>query len=244
MEGVTGSSPVPPTIQNMSDKKYSIDTYRHSTSHILAHAVNELFPGVKLGIGPSIQDGFYYDFDRKKPFTPEDLEKIEKKMQEIIKANFKFEKMEVPRKEAEKILEKIGAIYKLDLLSEISDEKVSFYKDGDFIDLCRGPHISSTGELKAFKLLSIAGAYWRGSEKNPMLQRIYGTAFFTQKELGEYLTLLEEIKKRDHRKLGKELDLFSVHQEEAGPGLIYWHPKGATIRRIIENFWIENFWVL
>ena len=240
MEGVTGSSPVPPTIQNMSDKKYSIDTYRHSASHILAHAVNELFPGVKLGIGPSIQDGFYYDFDRKKPFTPEDLEKIEKKMQEIIKANFKFEKMEVPRKEAEKILEKIGAIYKLDLLSEISDEKVSFYKDGDFIDLCRGPHISSTGELKAFKLLSIAGAYWRGSEKNPMLQRIYGTAFFTQKELGEYLTLLEEIKKRDHRKLGKELDLFSVHQEEAGPGLIYWHPKGATIRRIIENFWIET----
>lgn len=223
-----------------SEEKYSIDTYRHSASHILAHAVKELFPDVKLGIGPSIQDGFYYDFDRKEPFTPKDLEKIEEKMHEVIKANFKFERMEVPRSEAEKMLKEANATYKLDLLSEIPDEKVTFYKDGNFIDLCRGPHISSTGEIKALKLLNIAGAYWRGSEKNPMLQRIYGTAFFTQKELDEYLKMLEEIKKRDHRKLGKELDLFSIHQEESGPGLIYWHPKGAMVRKIIEDFWIET----
>ena len=161
----------------MSNDKYSIDTYRHSASHILAHAVKELFPDVKLGIGPSIQDGFYYDFDRKEPFTPEDLDKIESKMREIIKTDYKFEKTEIPRKEAEKMLKKTDATYKLDLLSEIPDEKVTFYKDGDFIDLCRGPHIPSTGEINAFKLLSIAGAYWRGVEKNPMLQRIYGTAF-------------------------------------------------------------------
>ena len=224
----------------MKGEKYSIDTYRHSASHILAHAVKELFPEVKLGIGPSTQDGFYYDFDRKEPFTSADLEKIEAKMLEIVNADFKFERIEVSREEAEKILKKQNATYKLELLSEIPDQKVSFYRDGNFMDLCKGPHISSTGELVAFKLLSVAGAYWKGCEKNPMLQRIYGTAFFTRKELEEYLNTLEEIKKRDHRKLGRDLDLFSIHPEDAGPGLIFWHPKGAIVRKIIENFWFET----
>ncbi|PJB27136.1 threonine--tRNA ligase, partial [Candidatus Desantisbacteria bacterium CG_4_9_14_3_um_filter_50_7] len=224
----------------MSKERYPLDVYRHSASHILAYAVKELFPGVKFGIGPSIEDGFYYDFDRQDPFATEDLVKIEEKMREIINADSIFEKIEVDRKEAEKNLKDAGAAYKLDLLAEIPGQKVTFYKCGDFSDMCRGPHVPSTGEIKAFKLLSVAGAYWRGSEKNPMLQRIYGTAFYSQKELDEYIQRLEEIKKRDHRKLGKELDLFSIHQEEAGPGLIYWHPKGALIRRIIENFWVET----
>ena len=224
----------------MSKERYPLDVYRHSASHILAYAVKELFPGVKFGIGPSIEDGFYYDFDRQDPFATEDLVKIEEKMREIINADSIFKKIEVDRKEAEKNLKDAGAAYKLDLLAEIPGQKVTFYKCGDFSDMCRGPHVPSTGEIKAFKLLSVAGAYWRGSEKNPMLQRIYGTAFYSQKELDEYIQRLEEIKKRDHRKLGKELDLFSIHQEEAGPGLIYWHPKGALIRRIIENFWVET----
>ena len=224
----------------MSEKKYSIDTYRHSVSHVLAYAVKELFPDVVLGIGPSIQDGFYYDFERKEAFTPQDLETMEKKMLEIIKAAYPFEMIEVSKKEAEDKFKAMNEKYKLDLISELGDEQITLYRSGNFIDLCKGPHISSTAEIKAFKLLSIAGAYWRGSEKNAMLQRIYGTAFFTQKELDEYLAMLEEIKKRDHRKLGKDLDLFSIHQEEAGPGLIYWHPKGAIVRRLIEDFWVSE----
>ncbi len=220
-------------------KKIDLETLRHSTSHIMAQAVLELFPGVKLGIGPAIEDGFYYDFDMPEQLTPEDLSKIEKKMKEIIKANQKFERVEMKREEAIKLMEEKGEKYKVELLGDIKDEKVSLYKNGDFIDLCRGPHIDSTEKIKAFKLLSIAGAYWHGIEGNPMLQRIYGTTFHSKDELNQYLKNLEEAKKRDHRKLGKELDLFSFH-EEAGAGFVYYHPKGAIVRNLIEQFMREE----
>ena len=216
-------------------KKIDLETLRHSTSHIMAQAVIELFPGVKLGIGPAIENGFYYDFDMPEQITPEDLPKIEKKMREIIKANQKFKRTEMGKEEAIKLMEERGEKYKIELLHEIEDEKVSLYQNGDFIDLCRGPHLESTGQIKAFKLLSIAGAYWHGIETNPVMQRIYGAAFNTQKELDDYLKSLEEAKKRDHRRLGKELDLFSIH-EEAGTGFVYYHPKGAVIKNIIEDF--------
>ena len=214
-----------------------LEILRHSTAHIMAQAVKELYPETKITIGPSIKDGFYYDFDRDTPFTVEDLEKIEKKMNEIIKSNLSFERMEVSKDEARKIFKAEG--YKIELINEIPDEKVSIYKQGNFIDLCRGPHLPSTGKVKSFKLLSVAGSYWRGSEKNKMLQRIYGTSFFTKDELEKYLNKLEEAKKRDHRKLGKELDLFSM-DDEVGAGLVNWHPKGALIRYLIENFWREE----
>ena len=214
-----------------------LETLRHSTAHIMAQAVKELYPETKITIGPSIKDGFYYDFDRDTPFAVEDLEKIEKKMNEIIKSNLSFERMEVSKDEARKIFKAEG--YKIELINEIPDEKVSIYKQGNFIDLCRGPHLPSTGKVKSFKLLSVAGSYWRGSEKNKMLQRIYGTSFFTKDELEKYLQKLEEAKKRDHRKLGKELDLFSM-DDEVGAGLVNWHPKGALIRYLIENFWREE----
>jgi len=201
----------------------------------MAQAVIELFPGVKLGIGPAIEDGFYYDFDMPEQITPEDLPKIEKKMQEIIKANQKFKRIEMDKEEALKLMEERGEKYKVELLHEIEEEKVSLYQNGDFIDLCRGPHLESTGQIKAFKLLSIAGAYWHGIETNPVMQRIYGTAFPTQKEVDDYIKSLEEAKKRDHRRLGKELDLFSIH-EEAGTGFVYYHPRGAIIRHVIEDF--------
>ena len=217
-------------------EEFSIEILRHSCSHIMAHAVKELFGDVKLGIGPAIENGFYYDFHKKEPFTPEDLDKIAKKMKHIIKSNLPFERIEMDKKEAIKSLEDNNESYKVELLKEIPDEKVSFYKEGDFIDLCRGPHITSTGQVKYFKLLSIAGAYWRGDEKRPMLQRIYGTAFGSKEELDNYLYILEESKKRDHRKLGKELDLFSIHNE-AGAGLVFWHPKGSVIRNVIEDFY-------
>ncbi|MFZ3065258.1 MAG: threonine--tRNA ligase [Nitrospirota bacterium] len=216
--------------------KEGIEIYRHSASHIMAEAVKELFPEARLAIGPAIEDGFYYDFDVERPFTPEDLEKIEKRMQEIIKMNSPFVREEMGKKDAIKLFESKGEIYKVALINELSDETISIYRQGNFIDLCRGPHIPSTGKIKAFKLLSTAGAYWRGSEKNKMLQRIYGTAFLTKEELDNYLKKLEEIKKRDHRRLGKELDLFSIN-EDAGGGLILWHPKGAVIRKTIEDFW-------
>jgi threonyl-tRNA synthetase len=212
-----------------------IETLRHSCSHIMAQAVKELYPDVKLGIGPAIENGFYYDFDIKQQLTPQDLEKIEEKMKDIIKADEKFERLEMTRDEALKLLEAKGEIYKQELVRAIKDEKVSLYRSGDFIDLCRGPHLDSTEKVKAFKLLSVAGAYWRGIETNPMLQRIYGTAFNDKKELKKYLQSLEEAKKRDHRKLGKDLDLFSMH-EDAGAGFVYYHPKGAMIRNIIEGF--------
>ena len=214
----------------------NLETLRHSVSHIMAQAVKELWPDAKLAIGPSIDDGFYYDFDKKEPFAPEDLEKIEKKMKHIIKQNLKFERQELDKKEAIKLFKGLKETYKVELIEEIADEKVSVYKHGDFVDLCRGPHVESTGKVKAFKLLSIAGAYWRGSEKNAMLQRIYGTAFLTKEELDKFLFVQEEAKKRDHRKIGKDLDLFSI-QDEMGAGLVFWHPKGAFIRNLIENYW-------
>lgn len=203
----------------------------------MAQAVKELWPDVKLGIGPSIEDGFYYDFDKKEPFTPEDLEIIESRMHEIIKSNLAFKREEMNKSEAVKLFEKAGETYKLDLLKEIPDEQVSIYKTGEkFVDLCRGPHVSSSGEIKAFKLLSIAGAYWHGIETNPMLQRIYGTAFLDKKELQDYLNFLEEAKKRDHRKLGQQLELFDIYHDEAGAGLVFYHPKGAILRDILETY--------
>ena len=221
------------------DNKEGRDIYRHSTSHIMAHAVKELYPEAKLAIGPAIEDGFYYDFDYHRPFTPEDLVKIEEKMREIIRADRPFVKKEMSSKEAIDYFKGKGEPYKVLLIEELNQEKVSVYEEGDFIDLCLGPHIPSTGKVKAFKLLSIAGAYWRGNEKNTMLQRIYGTSFLNEEDMESYLRKIEEIKRRDHRRLGRELDLFSIN-EETGAGLILWHPKGAMIRKTIEDFWREE----
>lgn len=214
------------------DSPEGASIYRHSYSHILAQAVRRLFPGVKLAIGPAIEDGFYYDFDVERPFTPEDLEKIEAEMKKIVKENYKFERLEVSKDEARRLVK--DEPYKLELLEEIPDETVSFYRDGDFLDLCRGPHMLSTGQVKYFKLLNVAGAYWRGDERNKMLQRIYGTAFATKEALEQHLQMLEEAKKRDHRKLGKELEIF-FFDEEVGPGLPLWLPKGAIIIEELEK---------
>lgn len=214
-----------------------IDVLRHSCAHIMAQAIKELWPETKLGIGPSIEDGFYYDFDKKEPFSPEDLIKIEEKMQAIVKNNIPFTKQELDKKEAAGLFSKLDEKYKLDLLREIPDDKVSVFKTGDrFIDLCRGPHAESTGSVKYFKLLSVAGAYWHGIETNPMLQRIYGTCFETKDELSDYLKNLEEAKKRDHRKLGPALGYFDIYHDEAGAGLVFYHPRGAALRRIIEDY--------
>jgi threonyl-tRNA synthetase len=203
----------------------------------MAEAVKELWPEVKLGIGPSIEDGFYYDFDKIEPFTDEDLAKIEDKMRQIIAKNEPFVRQELSKKEAQDLFKELKEDYKIDLLNEIPDEKVTIYKTGkDFIDLCRGPHVESTSQIKAFKLLSVAGAYWHGLETNPMLQRIYGTCFETQKELDEHLKNLEEAKLRDHRKLGPALELFDIYHEEAGAGLVFYHPKGAILRTLIEDY--------
>ncbi len=217
----------------------ALQVYRHSTAHLLAAAVLELFPETQLGIGPPTDAGFYYDFDRATKFTPEDLEKIEAKMAEIQARNLPFDRKLTPKPEG---LEKYkGDWMKHELIEERAGDIFSEYTLGpDFIDFCRGPHVSSTDKLKAFKLLSIAGAYWRGDEKRPQLQRIYGTAFFSKKELDEYLMRLEEAKKRDHRKLGQELDLFSI-QDLAGPGLIFFHPKGGAIRKVIEDWMREEY---
>jgi threonyl-tRNA synthetase len=217
----------------------SLEVYRHSTAHLLAAAVLELFPETKLGIGPPIDTGFYYDFDRAVPFTPEDLEKIEKKMWEIQKRNLPYERVYTSKDEG--LRKYADAWMKCELIGERAGEVFSEYTLGPhFIDFCRGPHVPDTSKLKAFKLLSIAGAYWKGDEHNKQLQRIYGTAFFTQKELEDYLKQIEEAKKRDHRKLGKELDLFSV-QELAGPGLIFFHPKGGIIRKQIEDWMRDEY---
>jgi len=221
------------------DSKEGKELFWHSTSHIMAQAVQDIFPGAKLDIGPSIEEGFYYDFDTPKTFEPEDLVKIEKRMAEIVKDNHPFIRREVSKKEAVELFQQKGEKFKVARLSEMDEEKVSLYQHGDFVDLCRGPHVPSTGMVKSFKLLSIAGAYWKGSEKNPMLQRIYGISFPSPPELEEYLKRLEEMKKRDHRVLGKELELFSI-SDEVGPGLVLWHPKGAIVRRIIEDFWITE----
>ncbi|MGE5633508.1 MAG: threonine--tRNA ligase [Caulobacteraceae bacterium] len=209
---------------------------RHTGSHILAQAVKKLFPNIKLAIGPAIDTGFYYDFDSDKPFSEEDLAAIEKEMDNIVKEDLKLERFELPRKEALELMEKKGESYKVELINDLPEgETISFYRQGDFVDLCAGPHAPSTGKVKAIKLLSVAGAYWRGSEKNKMLQRIYGTAFIKKSQLDDYLHMLEEAKKRDHRKLGKELDLFSIQEE--GPGFPFFHPKGMVIRNILEDFW-------
>lgn len=220
----------------MKEEQGDISVLRHSCAHIMAQAVTEIYPEVKLAIGPAIEEGFYYDFDKETPFTPQDLEIISSKMKEIIALDLPFVKEEMKKGEALEFFKEKKEIYKVEIIEEIPEEEVSLYKQGSFVDLCRGPHLKSTGQVKHFKLLSIAGAYWRGDEKRQMLQRIYGTVFFNRKELAKYLLSLEEAKKRDHRKIGKELDLFSIH-EEGGPGLIYWHPKGFMIRDIIETFW-------
>ncbi|MDR7435097.1 MAG: threonine--tRNA ligase [Armatimonadota bacterium] len=213
--------------------------YWHSSTHLMAQAVKELFPEAKLAIGPPIEDGFYYDFDIGRPFEPQDLERIEARMRELAQKDQVIERVEIPREEAYQLLASQGEKYKLELLAEIPDEKVSFYRQDGFIDMCRGPHIPRTGLIKAIKLLSTSGAYWRGDERREMLQRIYGITFPTQEELDLFLQRLEEAKKRDHRRLGRELDLFSIH-EEVGPGLVLWHPKGALVRRIIEAFISEE----
>jgi threonyl-tRNA synthetase len=217
----------------------ALEVYRHSTAHLCAAAVLELFPETKLGIGPPIDTGFYYDFDRPEPFTPQDLEKIEAKMWEIQARNLTYERRLIAKPEGLEKYRKMNEPMKVELIEERADDIFSEYTLGpQFIDFCRGPHIPDTSKIKAFKLLSIAGAYWKGDEKNKQLQRIYGTAWFTKKELDEYLTKLEEAKKRDHRKLGQELDLFSI-QELAGPGLIFFHPKGGIIRKQLED-WMRD----
>jgi len=215
------------------------EIYRHSASHIMAHAVKRLFPEAKVTIGPAIQDGFYYDFDIDRTFSPEDISAIEKEMENLIKKNSSFVRKEISRDDAIRLFEEAGEFYKVEIIRELTDETVSLYEEDGFIDLCRGPHLASTGRVAAFKLLSVAGAYWRGDEKNKMLQRIYGTAFNNSKDLKDYLAFLEEVKKRDHRRLGKELDLFSL-SDDIGPGLILWHPNGAMIRKTIEDFWREE----
>jgi len=233
----------------MENKNNKLDILRHSTSHILASAVLDMFPEAKFGIGPTVEGGFYYDFDLPRTLIPEDLPILEEKIRAIIKQNLAFEKKQIDVKKAQELFKKAKQPYKVELIKDLVKEekatlrqaqgkKVTIYKTGNFVDLCRGPHIDSTGEIKsdAFKLLKIAGAYWRGSEKNKMLQRIYGTAFENKKDLEAYLKKLEEAEKRDHRKLGKDLDLFSL-PELAGGGLPVWHPKGAVVRQTIEDFW-------
>jgi len=223
IEIITGKSPE------------ALEIIRHSTSHLMAQAVKSLFPKAKVTIGPAIETGFYYDFDVDSPFTPEDLEKIEEKMRQLAGTGLVVERQELAKAEAVKLFREMGENYKVEIIEALDTEKVSLYRQGDFIDLCRGPHLPSTSFCRAFKLTSIAGAYWRGDEKNKMLQRIYGTAFADKKELDAYLERLEEAKRRDHRKLGKELDLFSF-SDEVGAGLVIWHPKGAMLRTIIEDF--------
>ncbi|MFH1008415.1 MAG: threonine--tRNA ligase [Candidatus Latescibacterota bacterium] len=212
----------------------------HSCAHVLAQAVKELFPEAKLGIGPAIAEGFYYDFDVAEPFSPGDLERIERRVRQIVKEDVPFVREEVSRAEARCRMEAEGEAYKLELLDELGeDEKITLYRSGGLLDLCRGPHLPSTGRIKVVKLLSVAGAYWRGDEKRKMLQRIYGIAFESDQDLRDHVEKLAEIELRDHRRLGRELDLFSLH-EEGGPGLVFWHPKGARIRTIIEDFWREE----
>lgn len=215
------------------------EIYWHSASHIMAMAVKQIFPDVKLAIGPAIDEGFYYDFGLNRPFSPEDLGRIEQRMEQLVGQDIPFERLPVKKSAALERFEQAGETYKLQLLQEIVDDEITLYRNGQFVDLCRGPHIPSTGYMGAFKLLSLAGAYWRGDVNQPMLQRIYGTAYPSRDELDGFLARIEEAKQRDHRKLGADLDLFSIF-EEAGAGLVYWHPKGATLRRLIEGYWTEE----
>jgi threonyl-tRNA synthetase len=214
-----------------------LEILRHSISHVMAQAVQDIFKGVQISIGPATEDGFYYDFDYPETFSPIDFEKIETRMREIIASDSPFVREELSRKDAVDFFKKRGETYKVELLKDLPEDvtTVSLYRQDDYVDLCRGPHIPSTGMIRAFKLLSLAGAYWRGDEKNRMLQRIYGTGFSSEEDLAEYLHIIEEAKKRDHRKLGRELDLFQLN-DEAGPGLVIFHPKGAMLRTIIENW--------
>src|SRR5216110_860703 len=220
----------------------ALEVFRHSSAHLLAAAVLELFPETKLGHGPSTESGFFYDFYRPTPFTPEDLEKIEKKMQELVQQNLPYAREFLPRNEGLQRFKNEGDFMKCHFIEQFTrpDEKISIYKTGKFLDFCRGPHIPSTGRIKAFKLTNLAGAYWLGKEGNPQLQRIYGTSFFSKKDLEQYLHQLEEAKKRDHRVLGKQLDLFSI-QELAGPGLIFWHPKGGIMRKLMEDWMRDEY---
>jgi threonyl-tRNA synthetase len=221
----------------------ALEVYRHSSAHLLAAAVLELFPETKLGHGPATENGFFYDFYRETPFTPEDLDKIEKKMQELVQQNLPYAREFLPRQEGLEKFKVEGDFMKCHFIEQFTkpDERISIYKTGKFQDFCRGPHIPSTGKIKAFKVLNVAGAYWLGDEKNQHLQRIYGTSFFSKKDLDAYLNSIEEAKKRDHRVLGKQLDLFSI-QELAGPGLIFWHPKGGIIRKEMED-WMRDQYV-
>jgi len=213
----------------------ALEIFRHSSAHLLAAAVTELFPDAHPGVGPATETGFYYDFYRETPFTEDDLKKIEAKMQELARANFPNERIYYSKAEGLKLFEQMGEFLKCELIQEKADPVFSAYRTGKFLDFCRGPHVPSTGRIKAFKLLSVAGAHWKGDERSHPMQRIYGTAFFSPKDLEAYLHQIEEAKKRDHRRLGKDLDLFSI-QEEAGPGLVFWHPKGGVIRREIEDW--------
>ena len=220
---------------NFEDEEIKL-RYRHTTSHIMAQAVKKLWPDAKLAIGPAIDNGFYYDFDMEHKLNDQDLLKIQKEMKKVIQANYKLERFELPREEAIKYMADRNEDYKVELIQDLpEDEVISFYQQGDFVDLCAGPHMESTGQIKAVKLMSVAGAYWRGDEHNKMLQRIYGTCFPTQEELDEYINRLEEAKKRDHRKIGKEMDLFALFEE--GPGFPFFMPKGMIIRNELENFW-------
>jgi threonyl-tRNA synthetase len=221
------------------DSEDALDVLRHSASHLLAHAVLDLFPGTQTGVGPAVENGFYYDFLRDLPFTPEDLEAIEKKMREIVQRDVPIERVILSKDDALELFKEQGQDLKVELVQEKGEDRVSNYQQEGFIDFCRGPHVPTTGYIRHFKLLSSSGAYWKGDEKGKQLQRIYGTAFYSKQELEEYLALLEEAKKRDHRKLGPELDLFSFN-ENLGGGLILWHPHGSAIRRVIEEFWYEE----
>src|SRR5215475_2160934 len=221
-----------------SDSPDGLDILRHSTAHLMAQAVQSLFPGTQVTIGPTIEDGFYYDFKRDQPFTAEELQKIEMRMEEIAKSDLKVVREEMPKSQAIELFGKMGEDYKVAILKDIPEETVSLYRQGDWVDLCRGPHVPSTGVIKAFKLTGVAGAYWRGNEKNEMLQRIYGTAWPTNQALKEHLRLLEEAKKRDHRKLGQELGLFMI-SDVVGPGLPIWLPKGAMVRSILERYIVD-----
>jgi threonyl-tRNA synthetase len=222
----------------MPNSPEGLEIYRHSSAHLLAAAVLELFPDAHPGVGPATENGFYYDFYREKPFTEEDLAKLETKMQELVKADLPYERVYYNKEEGIKLFEKMGEFLKCELIQEKADPVFSAYRTGKFLDFCRGPHIPSTGRIQAVKLLSVAGAHWKGDEHSHPLQRIYGTAFFSKKDLDDFLTQIEEAKKRDHRRLGTELDLFSI-QDEAGPGLIFWHPKGGVIRTEIED-WLRT----
>src|SRR2546423_8840203 len=230
-------------LQLLTDKNpEALEVFRHSSAHLLAAAVLELFPETKLGHGPATESGFFYDFYRPTPFTPEDLEKIEKKMAELVQQDIPYAQEFLPRNEGLEKFKGEGDFMKCHFIEQFTspDEKISIYKTGKFLDFCRGPHIPSTGRIKAFKLLTIAGAYWLGDEKNPQLQRIYGTSSYSKKELDEWVHKQEEAKKRDHRVLGKQLDWFSI-QELAGPGLIFWHPKGGLMRKLMEDWMRDEY---